>query len=72
MVQMLADGFLGVELDTEGKMLVGALDGFDDIHAIGRCHTGHPQGSSRHITHHLVMPRGHITDGVGTSNGKQV
>ena len=60
-----------MELDSEGKAFVGALDGLDNINAVGHGHTCHPQRSASHVTHDLMVPRGHAADGVGASNAKE-
>ena len=55
-LNVLADGFLGMELDSEGKAFVGALDGLDDVDAVGHGHTCHPQRSASNVAHDLMVP----------------
>lgn len=68
-LEVLFNGLLGVKLHTQGKRLVGALDGLNDVHAIGGRDTRNPQGRARHVAHDLVMPRGYVMDDTGARNG---
>ena len=67
-LEMLTHCLLGVELHTQGKMFVGAFDGFDDFNTFGHSDACNPQGCSRHVTHDLVVPGGHIADDAGATD----
>ena len=66
---MLADSLLGVELDAEGKVLIGALNGLDNVNTIGGSNTRDPQWRATNVTYHLVVPRGHIADDIAATDG---
>ena len=55
-LNVLSYGLFRVKLHPEGETFVGALDGFDNIHAIGESNARHLEMSSRHITYDLMMP----------------